>query len=77
MSINELFLTIFITLALMLLAFAGLAFGVYAGRKKRSRCACKAAEQVMNQIEKRKKNAKQKDNTKSLDIKNLPIVEKE
>ncbi|MDR1382363.1 MAG: hypothetical protein LBJ67_00740 [Planctomycetaceae bacterium] len=74
---SELLITIIAAIVLILFGFIALAFGYYAGRRKRSRCDCAAANQVMNQIATRKKSKKQSRNydRKTLDTNELPIVE--
>ncbi|MDR1493111.1 MAG: hypothetical protein LBT05_10365 [Planctomycetaceae bacterium] len=74
---NELLITIIAAIVLILFGFIGLAFGYYARRRKRSRCACDAANQAMNQIAARKKLKKQSQNydRKTLDPGNLPLIE--
>ena len=67
--------TIVITLIILLFTFTALFFGYCVGRRK-SRCACAAAKKVMNQIEARKKAAKQaeKYNVETINPQSLPIV---
>ncbi len=67
--------TIVITLVVMLLTCGVLACFYLTGRR-RARCACAAARQVMNQVEARKKSAKdaKKYSVETVDTNALPIV---